>query len=83
MEKYNKRVWLNPEDSHFTGSVVFHDGVVSNQGRPAERYTFMEVASCHAKVRIHTDLNFTLNEYIDKLKLMRDEIDKFIEHLER
>ena len=83
MEKYNKRIWLNDENSHFTGSMVFHDNVVSNQGRPAERYTFIEIASCHAKVRIHTDLNQTEKEFIEKLEMMRDEIDNFITHLKK
>ena len=82
MKKYNSRVWLNPEDSHYTGSVCFHDGVVSNQGKPPARYTFMELASCHNKARIHTDDNSTMKEYIDKLKLLREEIDNFINHLE-
>jgi hypothetical protein len=51
---YNSRQWLNGIGSHFTGSIVCHDGVVKNQGRPAERYTFLELASCHGKVRLHT-----------------------------
>jgi hypothetical protein len=82
METYNKRTWLNSEDSHYTGSVCCHDGVVSNRGKPAERYTFLEIASCHTKARIHTDDNLTLTDYIDKLKLLRSEIDAFITHLE-
>lgn len=81
MEKYNKRIWLNTTDSHYTGSATFHDGIVSNQGKPAERYTFMEITDCHRKVRIHYDHNLDMQAYIDKLSLLRDEIDNFINHL--
>lgn len=82
METYNKRTWLNSEDSHYTGSVCCHDGVVSNRGKPAERYTFLELADCHGKSRIHYDANLDMPAFIDKLKLLRSEIDAFIIHLE-
>jgi hypothetical protein len=78
---YNSRVWLNPPSSHFTGSVVCHDGVVTNQDRPAARYTFVEVSSCHGKVRLHTDKNFGMSEFITKLETLRDEIDAFVDYL--
>lgn len=86
MTKYNKRIWLNPESSHFTGSLVCHDGIVSNQGKPPERYTFVELASCHGKVRLHTDKNSgrevqQLAEFIAKINLMQNELQKFREYL--
>lgn len=81
MAKYNKRIWLNNENSHFTGSMVCHDGVVSNQGRPPERYTFMEICDCHRKIRVHKDANLPMDEFVGKLALMRDEINSFINHL--
>lgn len=83
MEKYNKRVWINSQQSHYTGSIVLHDGVVSNRGQPRERYTFIEVSDCHGKVRIHYDNNLYMSDYIDKLQLIRDELDLFIEHLKK
>lgn len=81
--KYNKRIWLNSDKSHYTGSLVCHDGIVSNRGKPKARYVFMEVSDCHGKARIHTDDNLSISDYIDKLKLIRDEIDLFIDHLEK
>lgn len=80
--KYNKRVWLNPETSHFTGSLVCHDGVVSNQGKPPARYTFVEFSDCHKKSRIHKDDNLSMDDFIDKLKVVQTEISLFIKHLE-
>lgn len=54
---YTKRTWLNPETSHFTGSMVCFSGFVKNQGKPAKDYTFVEFSNCHGKVRLHTDEN--------------------------
>ena len=80
---YNTRTWLNPPHSHFTGSIVCFDGTeIINQGKQLERYTFVEVASCHSKIRIHNDSNLTPQDFIDKLYLMRAELSKFIQHLE-
>lgn len=82
MEKYNTRTWLNSDQSHYTGSIVCHDGVVSNRGKPASRYTFIELADCHGKARIHYDDNLDMQAYIDKLKTIQEEIENFIRHLE-
>lgn len=82
MDKYNKRIFLNGINSHYTGSLVCHDGIVSNRGKPPARYTFIEVSDCHGKVRIHTDDNLQLEDYINKLKLLQTEINNFITHLE-
>ena len=83
MEKYNTRMWLNSIDSHYTGSVVCHDGVVTNRGKPPARYTFLEISDCHGKTRIHYDDNLDMDAYIDKLKLIQSEIQNFIDHLEK
>jgi hypothetical protein len=74
-------MWLNEIDSHFTGAVVCHDGVVANQGKPAERYTFVEIASCHGKVRLHADKNFGMSAFIAKLELLQSELSYFIDYL--
>jgi hypothetical protein len=83
---YNSRTWLNEEDSHFTGSLVCFDGIVKNQGREADRYSFVELASCHGKVRLHTDKNSGNQDeqslqLAAKLILLRNEVDGFIQHL--
>lgn len=81
--KYNKRVWLNTPDSHFTGSMVCHDGIVMNQGKPAARYTFVEFSDCHKKSRIHKDDNLEMVDFINKLRTVVEELNNFIEHLEQ
>jgi hypothetical protein len=79
---YNTRTWLNSTESHYTGSVVCFDGIVSNRGKPHERYTFLELSDCHGKSRIHYDNNLDMAAFIQKLRLLQSEIDNFIEHLE-
>lgn len=83
MEKYNTRKWLNSTDSHYTGSIVCHDGIVANRGKPPARYTFIEIADCHGKARIHFDDNLDMQAYIEKLKTIQDELQKFIDYLEQ
>lgn len=79
---YNTRTWLNSIESHYTGSVACFDGIVSNRGKPPERYTFLELSDCHGKSRIHYDNNLDMLAFIQKLRLLQAEIDNFIEHLE-
>jgi len=80
---WNERAWLNDRDSHFTGSMVCFDGEnVINQGKLLDRYTFVEIASCHTKVRIHADANSSMEAFIEKLRVMRSELDGFLYHLD-
>lgn len=76
-------MWLNSMDSHYTGSIICHDGIVSNRGKPPARYTFLELSDCHGKSRIHYDDNLDMDAFIQKLTLLRSEIDNFISHLEQ
>lgn len=80
---YNVRTNLNPETSHYTGSVACVDvEKVINQGKFTDRYTFVEIADCHGKVRIHKDPNLSLEEYIIKLRLLATAIGRFSDFLE-
>lgn len=84
MKSYNKRTWLNPTDSHYTGSIVCHDNIVINQGKPAERYTFVEISSCHTKLKLHPDANdgeFKTAMFVRKLHLLSRELLELAEHL--
>lgn len=83
---YNKREFINSEDSHYTGSLCCFDGIVSNQSRSAERYSFIELADCHNKVRIHTDRNAgnedeIVIQYIEKLAGVIKKLQEFQLHL--
>jgi hypothetical protein len=75
---YNKRIFLNNEDSHFTGSAVFCDAInIINQNKLVERHTFVEIASCHNKIRLHPDLNLPMADFVAKLRLLAEELNTF------
>lgn len=80
---YNSRTWLNSINSDSTGSVVAFDGKVTDLDT-GNKYTqrFLEVADCRGKVRLHQTSDDTKEHFIQKLKLLRYEIDEFIKHLE-
>lgn len=77
---YNCRIWLNSENSRSTGSVVCFDGKTEFSDGAA-RDSFIEIADCHGKVRIHKTSDDSVTEFIQKLSSMRNEIDFFINHL--
>lgn len=75
---YNKRVFLNNEDSHFTGSVVLCDAVnIINQNKFVERHTFVEISDCHSKIRLHPDKNLPIEDFAAKLDLLAKELMQF------
>ena len=80
MAKYNKRVFLNKEDSPSTGNVVAFDGVVDWKGEKI-RSMFLSISDCAVSVRLHKTDDDTPADFVDKMVLLRDTIDSFIEHL--
>ncbi len=81
---YNKRTWLNDNDSHYTGSITCaHFTELVNRGKYMEEYCFVELCDCHTKIRIHKDNNHSTKYFINKLKLIQSELQGFIDHLEQ
>lgn len=83
MEKplYNKRTWLNKEDSPSTGNIVAFDGVVTWHNEKI-RSVFLSVSDCSVSARLHKTDDDTINDFIDKMKLLESEVSEFIKHLE-
>lgn len=80
---YNKRVWLNSKASSFTGSITCNDQKCVAQDGKLYDWAFVEIADCSKKVRIHIGDNRNYKTYIRKVRKMRDELTKYIEHLEQ
>lgn len=76
---YNRRIWLNPVNSRSTGSVVCFDGETEFSDG-ADRDSFIEIADCHGKVRLHKSSDDSITEFVQKLSAIRNEIDFFINH---
>ena len=43
--------------------------------------TFLEIADCRNKIRLHLTSDDTREDFIQKMKILRTEIDLFIEYL--
>ena len=79
---YNRRTFINPLSSHYTGSISCVDGrKIINQGKELDRYSFVEISDCHGKVRIHKDANLTEGDYISKINLLINELTSYRDHL--
>ena len=81
MKPYNRRTWLNPNTSDSTGSIVAYDGKVKYTDG-VERTTFLEISDCRNKVRIIKNTE-SRSDFIEKIKLLKSEIELFIKHLEK
>lgn len=79
---YNRRTWLNPITSDSTGSVVAFDGTVIDFKGKSYPSTFMEIADCTRKIRLHQTSDDTREDFIGKIRLLKNELDLFIKHLE-
>jgi hypothetical protein len=74
---YSSRKWLNQDDSAATGSVVCYDGELDGQ-----IVRFVELASCNSKARIHQYKDASFEEYVEKVKALRDELTAYLNHLQ-
>lgn len=78
---YNKRTWLNKDDSPSIGSIVAFDGEVKYSDM-TERTTFLAISDCSKTIKlIKNTENF--EDFIEKIKLLKKEIEQFINHLEK
>lgn len=76
---YNKRTWLNKLDSPSLGSVVAFDGEIKYSDGP-DRSTFLAISDCSKTVKIIRNTE-SIADYVEKLTLLRNDIDLFIKYL--
>jgi hypothetical protein len=78
---YSKKVWLNPEESISTGSVVAFDGIVKAYSGDQYRATFLQVADCSVSARLVKSPDDTIEDFIAKMEKLQGEIGSFITYL--
>ena len=78
---YNRRTWLNKPDSPSTGSVVAFEGDVLWKGEKIQS-AFLSVADCNVSARLHKTDGDSMQDFIEKMTLLKDEIELFINYLE-
>lgn len=77
---YNRREWLNNEQSASTGNVVAFDGVIHYNGKSIHK-TFLQISDCNNSIRLHKTEDDSEQDFIDKMIKLRDTIDEFIQYL--
>lgn len=75
---YNSRVWLNPESDYASGAVICYAGILDNDSE----YLYLELQDCNKKVRLHKTAYESKEDYLKKIKLLKEEIDKYLNFLE-
>jgi hypothetical protein len=82
MREYSNRQWLNPEGHPSTGSIVaYHGKAPWKNNKKQTKMTILEISDCHEKVRLHRGDTDSMEEFIWKMKKLRDVVDEFIDHL--
>lgn len=79
---YNKRTWLNNIKSSSTSNIVTFDGDVEYTDK-IYRDTFIQISDCKYSIKLHKKDSESMEDFITKLKLLRNEIELFINHLEK
>lgn len=80
---YNRRTWLNPKKSSSTGSVVAFDGKVTDLDTGVKyKERFLKIYDCKSSATLHITTDDTDEDFLNKMKLLRKEIDLFITYLE-
>jgi hypothetical protein len=80
MIRYNKRRWLNSEISPSTGNIVCFDGDITHNGNDA-RNIFVSISDCYNSARLHMTEDDSVEDFVKKITLLRDELTNFINHL--
>ncbi len=78
---YNKRTWLNKENSPSLGSIVAFDGDVEYSAG-VERTIFLAISDCRYTIKIIKNTE-KVEDFINKMKVLKNEIELFINHLEK
>lgn len=81
MKSYNKRTWLNKDDSPSLGSVVAFDGEIKYSDG-TERTVFLAISDCSKTVKLIKNTE-NIEDFTEKMKLLKSEIELFINHLEQ
>ena len=79
---YNKRTFLNKNTSPSTGNIACFNGATIWKSKKY-RNTFISISDCNCSVRLHKIEDDTMEDFIDKLKLLKNEISDFIDYLEK
>ena len=75
---YNKRTWLNKKNSTSTGNVV----AMVYKDEEEVITAMLSISDCYNSARLHKTSEDTMKDFIDKMRVLNNEITLFIEYLE-
>ena len=75
---YNKRSWLNKEDSTSTGNVV---AMVYKDDYEVTT-ACLSISDCYNSARLHKTGDDSMEDFINKMKVLNNDIESFINFLE-
>lgn len=78
---YNKRIWLNDENCPSTGSMVAYDGLEIIDSKSYINQ-YLKISDCYHIIKLHRAKYDTEKDFLNKLILMRNELNLYIEHLQ-
>lgn len=78
---YCKRTWLNKPASPSTGNIVCFDGDTTHNGNVA-RNIFVSISDCYNSARLHLTEDDSIEDFIEKITVLRNELSYFINYLE-
>lgn len=82
-EVYKSESWLCPKTSPSTSSIVCYDGPVTFESGETHNRRFVEFKSCLETVRMFQYENDSTEDFLNKLKLLKRDLNKFIMYLEK
>lgn len=78
--KYCKKTFIGTTQTSSTANICCFDGTETHYNKPYE-LIHVSISDCRNTVKIHFLEDETFDQYYRKVKRMRDELDKFLEHL--
>lgn len=79
---YCVRKWLNKQNKPSTGSVITYYGDIAFD-HGISKTAFIEIADCHGKIRLHVTPTDSMADFVEKLELLKSEIENFIIFLKK
>ena len=80
---YNKRKWLNKDNSMSTGAIVIFDGKYPYSNKKPTKSCFVEFSDCHQKVRVHKSFADSSSDWMYKIDTLIDELTLYKNYLEQ
>lgn len=78
-ETYTSRTFLGKEGTASTSNVVFYSGPPAwKSDNPEQHVQFVSISDCHQSVRLHRTDQESMEDWLNKLRVLRAQLDAYI-----